>query len=73
MTLVTKKDSNKILKDYLKIHGITQHYVATKIGMSDQAFSNLIKDRTKFNGDKAIMVSHALNIPLSIFLDENYT
>ena len=41
--------------------------------MSDQAFSNLIKDRTKFNGDKAIMVSHALNIPLSIFLDKNYT
>ena len=35
MTLVTKKDSNEILKDYLKSHGITQHYVATKIGMSD--------------------------------------
>lgn len=73
MTLVTKKDSNEILKDYLKSHGITQHYVATKMGMSDQAFSNLVNDRTKFNGDKAIMVSHALGIPLNIFLDKNYT
>lgn len=73
MVLVTKKNSNEILKNYIKSHGIKQRFIANKIGMSDQQFSNLLAGRSNFTGDKAIMVSKALNIPLDIFLDRNYT
>lgn len=71
--LVTKTNAKEILQKYIDQHGITQHFVAEKMGISDQAFSSLINGRTKFTADKAIMVAKALDIPFSIFLEESYT
>lgn len=73
MVLVTKSNSNEILRNYIDAHGIKQHFVANKVGMSDQQLSNLLAGRAHFTGDKAIMISKALNIPLDIFLDKSYT
>lgn len=73
MSLVTKPNSNGILQKYLKSHGITQHFVANKMGVSDQSLSNLLNGRSKFTADKAIMVSKALGISLDIFLEKSYT
>lgn len=73
MNVVTKPNARIILRDYINEHGLKQTYVARKMGLSDQQLSNLINGSAKFTGDKAIMVSKALGVPLDIFLDKNYT
>lgn len=70
---VVKPDATKILVSYLKKHGITQHFVARSVGMSDQQLTNMIKGRTDFSAEKALMIAKALEVPSSIFLEENYT
>ncbi len=72
MKTAIKENANEILKNYLKDHGITQHFVATKIGMTNQAFTNLMSGRARLTGDKAILISHVLDIPLSTFLKDEY-
>lgn len=72
MKTAIKENANEILKSYLKDHGITQHFVATKIGMTNQAFTNLMSGRARLTGDKAILISCALDIPLSTFLKDEY-
>jgi plasmid maintenance system antidote protein VapI len=73
MPKVVKSDASDILVSYLKKHGITQHFVATSIGMSDQQLTNMIKGRTDFSAEKALMIAKALEVPSSIFLEESYT
>ncbi len=72
MKTAIKENANEILKEYLKDHGITQRFVATKIGITNQAFTNLMSGRARLTGDKAILISHALDIPLSTFLKDEY-
>lgn len=72
MVLVTRPDASKILKEYLKSHGITQTWVAKKLGMSVAGFNNYLNGQNKFNADFALSVSKVLNISPSIFLKESY-
>lgn len=73
MPKVVKPNASKILTDYLKKHGITQRFVARSTGMSDQQLTNMIKGRSEFSAEKALMIAKALEIPSSIFLEESYT
>lgn len=69
MSDLVKSNANKILKEYLNQHGITQKFVAEKVGMTQAQFSWRITGRTKFNADFAIAVSKVLGISTSLFLN----
>ena len=73
MVQVTKPNAGKILKSYLKSHGISQHFVADKIGVTPQTFNAYVNGNLKFNADFALSVSKVLNISPSIFLKESYS
>lgn len=73
MVQVTKPNAGKILKDYLESHGISQRFVAKKMGLKPSAFNAYINGYSKFNADFALSVSKVLNISPSIFLKESYS
>lgn len=68
MVRTTKENAGKILKDYLREHGIKQNYVAKKVGISSANFSGRLNGRLKFNADFALTVSKVLDIDPDIFL-----
>lgn len=68
MFRTTKENAGKILKDYLREHGIKQNYVAKKVGISSANFSSRLNGRLKFNADFALTVSKVLDIDPDIFL-----
>lgn len=68
MVRATKENAGKILKSYLREHGIKQNYVAKKVGISSANFSSRLNGRVKFNADFALTVSKALDIDPEIFL-----
>lgn len=72
MVLATRPEAPKILKDYLKSHGITQTWVAKKLGMSVSGFNGYLIGQNKFDADFALCVSEVLKISPSVFLKENY-
>lgn len=69
---VTECDAHKILKKYLKDHGITQAFVAKKIGISPQNFNDYVNGKHNFDADFAFNVAKALDISPYIFLKESY-
>lgn len=73
MVQVTKPNAGKILKDYLESHGISQSFVAKKMGLKPSAFNAHINGYNKFNADFALGVSKVLGISPSIFLKESYS
>lgn len=72
MVQVTQPDANVILKTYLKSHGITQAFVAKKMGISPQTFNAYVNGQYKFDADFAFSVAKALDINPYIFLKESY-
>ena len=72
MVQVTKQEAGEILKDYLKDHGISQAFVARKMGIKRQLFNAYVNGQLKFDADFAISVAKALNISPKIFLKKNY-
>lgn len=72
MIQVTEQNAHKILKDYLKSHGITQAFVAKKMGISPQTFNAYVNGQNIFDADFAFSVAKALNIDPYIFLKESY-
>ena len=72
MIQVTKSDAHNILKKYLKSHGLTQKFVAEKMGISPQTFNAYVNGQYKFDADFAFSVAEALSISPSIFLKKSY-
>ncbi len=72
MVQVTEPDAHKILKSYLQDHGISQAFVARKMGIKRQLFNAYVNGQLKFDADFAISVAKALNISPKIFLKKNY-
>ena len=72
MVQVTEPNAHKILKDYLKSHGITQAFVAKKMGISPQTFNAYVNGQNIFDADFAFSVAKVLNIDPYIFLKESY-
>lgn len=72
MVLATEPNANKILKSYLKSHGITQTFVAKKMNMPLSSFNSYLTGRYNFDADFALRVSKVLNISPSIFLKKSY-
>lgn len=65
---VVKKNANKILKTYLKNHGIKQSFVAREMGLRPSNFGDRLNGRLKFTADFAIRASSVLKISPNIFL-----
>ena len=72
MVQVTKQEAGEILKDYLKGHGISQAFVARKMGITRQTFNAYVNGNYKFTADFAISAADALGISPDIFLKKNY-
>lgn len=72
MTQVTVANANEILKQYLKSHGITQKFVADKMGVNRQTFNAYVNGLIRFDADFALGVSEVLGISPSIFSKEKY-
>ena len=70
MVQVTKQEAGEILKDYLKGHGISQAFVARKMGITRQAFNAYVNGNCKFTADFAISAADALGISPDIFFKE---
>lgn len=69
---VTEPNAHEILKNYLKNHGITQAFVAKKMGISPQTFNAYVNGQYIFDADFAFSVAKVLNISPSIFLKKSY-
>ena len=72
MVQVTEPDAHKILKSYLQDHGISQAFVARKMGITRQTFNAYVNGNYKFTADFAISAADALGISPDIFLKKNY-
>lgn len=72
MVQVTEPNANEILKSYLEDHGISQAFVARKMGVTRQTFNAYINGSNKFDADFAFSVAIALGISPKIFLKKTY-
>lgn len=72
MVQVTEANANKVLKSYLQEHGISQAFVAGKMGIKPQLFNAYVNGYLKFDADFAISVAKALNISPKAFFKKNY-
>ena len=72
MVQVTEPNANEILKSYLEDHGISQAFVARKMGVTRQTFNAYINGSNKFDADFAFSVATALGISPKIFLKKTY-
>lgn len=72
MVQVTREDANEILRQYLKDHGISQTWLAEKMGMSLSSFNARLQGYSKFDADFALKVAVVLNISPDIFLSKSY-
>ncbi|WP_270516712.1 helix-turn-helix transcriptional regulator [Lactobacillus paragasseri] len=73
MANVTKENANLILEKYLKDHGISKTFVASKVGITPQAFNRRLRVAKAFDADFAFKVSKVLGISPTIFLSSSYT
>lgn len=72
MPTVVKQEAGKILQTYLKQHGISQTWLARKLGFSKTQVGDRINGRIKFDADFALQVANVLGISANIFLNEIY-
>lgn len=72
MPQVTDPNANKILKKYLEEHGLSQAFVAKKMGMTLSSFNARITGLVKFDADFALKVAKVLQISPYIFLAKSY-
>lgn len=59
---------NVRIKNYLETNGISQTFVANKIGMSIRSFNALVNGHTKCTAEVLIAITSALNLPAEFFL-----
>lgn len=67
MANVTKENANLILEKYLEDHGISKTFVASKVGITPQAFNRRLRVAKAFDADFAFKVSKVLGISPTIF------
>ncbi len=63
-------DVNERVKNYLKEHGISQAWLANKVGISRVKLSKMLGKKTKITAEEIKKISDALNTDVNIFLDE---
>lgn len=69
---IVKENANKLLKEYLKDHGISQTWLAHKIGLSTSSVNWRLNGRVKVDADFIIAASFALDLSPDIFFKKNY-
>lgn len=71
MTTVLKPDANEILKEEIDKRGLKRKFVADKIGVSSNYFSQVLNGTRSLSTDIAVKASQTLQIPLEIFLQNS--
>ena len=63
-------DVNERVKSYLKDHGISQAWLANKVGISRVKLSKMLGKKTKITAEEIKKISDVLKVDVNIFLDE---
>ena len=61
-------DVNERVKNYLKEHGISQAWLANKVGISRVKLSKMLGQSTKITAEEIKKISDALKVDVNIFL-----
>ena len=61
-------DVNERVKNYLKDHGISQAWLANKVGISRYKLGRMLGKKTKITAEEIKKISDALNTDVNIFL-----
>lgn len=56
------------IKDYIKTNGITQSYIADKLGMKQDTFCIILNGKRKLAIDEYCKICNVLNVPFEYFL-----
>lgn len=62
--------TGEAIKDYLESHGISNAFVANKIGMSPQAFGQTLLGKRKMSAEEYQSICNALEKDLSFFVQK---
>lgn len=72
MKNVVREDANEVLEALIDQKGLKKGFIAKKLGMSPQNFTNIIH-RGEVKADLAFKVSKVLDVNPSVFLNEPYS
>lgn len=61
-------EANLKIKEYLDSHGITQAFLVSKTGISQEKMSNIINGKRRVTADELGKIANALNVSADIFL-----
>lgn len=71
MTPAIKQDAYKLIKAEIDSRGLKNTFVAKEMGTSPSYLGQIINGKRRLTADFAIKASQVLNIPLSIFLNQD--
>lgn len=59
-----------VIKEYIKNNGIKQNFLAEKMGVSEQAFTEILNCKRKIIADEYYYLCKALGVPMNYFYEK---